>query len=112
MVVNKSVRPLSKSLRVLIAAGSVGAFLGGWALLAHAPNPYENVQAGTDAVSPDASSNGVQLAPLPTPRARNSQTFQSRQQLGTSPQALPNVQSQFGQSVMPFGQRRMRSGGS
>lgn len=103
-------RPLTKSLRVLIAAGSVGAFLGGWALLAHAPNPYDNAQATADT---PAQNTNTQLAPLPTPRARNSQLAPSAPS-GSGLQLLPGAQSQpqFGsQFNAPF-QRRMRTGGS
>lgn len=102
----KPSRPLSYSLRVVIAAGSVGAFLGGWALLAHSPNPYENAQAAPmDAPVLDTPSSGTQLPALPTPRAQNSQNFQQTQPL--------QLQPQFGtQSVSPFRQRRMRTGGS
>lgn len=114
---SKPVRPLSKSLRVLIAAGSVGAFLGGWALLAHSPNPYESAQAAPpDAPVTGAQNNRAQLPALPTPRARTSGSqsqIQPQQQSG--PQLLPNLQpqQQFGsQFGSPFRQRRMRSGGS
>lgn len=102
----KNSRPLSKSLRVMIAAGSIGAFLGGWVLLAHAPNPYENAQAASDA---PAQTDTMQLAPLPTPRARNSQLAPSTQS-GSGLQLLPGAQAQP-QFSAPF-QRRMRTGGS
>jgi hypothetical protein len=105
----KNSRPLSKSLRVLIAAGSVGAFLGGWALLAHAPNPYENAQSVSDTPAQNGES---QLSPLPTPRARNSQDVAP--QSGSGLQLLPNAQTQpqsGTQFASPF-QRRIRTGGS
>jgi hypothetical protein len=114
---SKPFRPLSKPLRVFIAAGSVGAFLGGWALLAHSPNPYENVQAASpDAPVTGTQNNRVQLPALPTPRARTQGSpsqIQPQQQSG--PQLLPNLepQQQFGsQFGSPFRQRRMRSSGS
>ena len=113
---SKPSRPLSNSLRIFIVAGSVGAFFGGWTLLAHSPNPYDNAQAtALDAPVSDSQNNA--LPPLPTPRARNSQNFQQTapQPLQPNTQLAPNLQSQqpFGS---PFGstfrQRRMRSGGS
>lgn len=109
---SKPVRPLSKSLRVLIAAGSVGAFLGGWALLAHSPNPYESAQAAPpNAPVTGAQNNRAQLPALPTPRARTSGSQSQIQPQQSEPQLLPNLQpqQQFGS---PFRQRRMRSGGS
>lgn len=102
----QNARPLTKSLRVLIAAGSIGAFLGGWALLANSPNPYENAQAAAD--TPAQNSN-TQLAPLPTPRARNAELAPSAPS-GSGLQLLPSAQTQS-QFSAPF-QRRMRTGGS
>ncbi len=44
------------SLRILIATSSVAGFLGGWALLAHAPKP----------MPPSQQPALVELVPLPT----------------------------------------------
>ncbi len=111
----KSTRPLNNPLRVLIAGGSVAAFIGGWALIAHAPIASEvNAAPELDAPALDqnAPAQNIQPAPnsvpgqlqaLPTPRSRSN-----------LPQLQPNTQP-FGQFSQPqFGQRprRLRSGGS
>jgi hypothetical protein len=115
---SKPSRPLSNSLRIFIAAGSLGAFLGGWALLAHSPNPYGNAQAAPlDAPTQDAQNNLVQLPPLPTPRPHSGSGLRQLQPPQQQPgfQLIPDTQSpqpfgsQFGS---PFQQRRMRTGGS
>lgn len=111
---NKPLRPLTNTLRVMIAGGSVAAFVGGWAFLAHAPIASEqNTSPASDSV-PDSDAPAPLLRPsqnntlpglqaLPTPRRRSS-----------LPQLQPNTQPS-GQSNQPFfgqRQRRLRSGGS
>jgi hypothetical protein len=113
---SKPSRPLSNSLRIFIAAGSLGAFLGGWALLAHSPNPYGNAQAAPlDAPTQDAQNNLVQLPPLPTPRPHSGSSLQQLPPPQPGLQLIPDTQpqQQFGSPFgSPFQQRRMRTGGS
>lgn len=112
---SKTTRPLTNTLRVMIAGGSVAAFVGGWAFLAHAPIASEqnalpsddSVLSGSDAPAqqahPSQNNNLPQLQALPTPRAR------------TAPSQLQPNSQPFGQFNQPaFGQRqrRLRSGGS
>lgn len=110
----KTTRPLSKSLRFMIAAGSISAFLGGWALLAHSPNPYENAQAAPAQNSQNSSPN-TNLPPLPTPRVQTSPNRQVRPQQLPNSQFAPQLQPQLpsdSQSLQPFRQPRLRTGGS
>jgi hypothetical protein len=118
---SKTTRPLTNSLRVLIAAGSVGAFFGGWVLLAHSPNPYEKTASAAplDAPAPAAQDDGLQnqLQPLPTPRARTAPTLrqlapnsQTSPQFAPNSQTSPNLQPQFGTQTRR--RSRMRTGGS
>lgn len=74
----KSVKPLKNSLRLWITASSVVGFMGGWAILAHAPKPapLQTVTAATvqeSIVSPIPTLPPVpsldeftQLQPLPS----------------------------------------------
>lgn len=109
----KPLRPLTNTLRVMIAGGSVAAFVGGWAFLAHAPIASEQNLPASDAPVSDSNApaplsrpaqrnTSPQLQALPTPRVR------------TQPQLQPNNQPLFGQSNQPFSgsRRRLRSGGS
>lgn len=81
------------SLRVWIAVSSVVGFIGGWALLAHAPKPVQASQ-----LSP---STQVELAPLPTLAPLPSLSSQ-----GNTLQQLPS----FSQPRASF--PRLRTGGS
>ncbi len=55
MAANKS----NKSLQMMMAAASLVGFLGGWALLGHAPKPGAVVQSAPSV----ASTSGVSLRP-------------------------------------------------
>jgi hypothetical protein len=74
---------LKTSFRIGIALSSVAGFMGGWALLAHAPKPTPLVQ----------QQSVVEEAPLPTlapippfgRQTRNRQTFSSVPQSGFRP---------------------------
>jgi hypothetical protein len=70
----KYVRPFTPAWRWFIALGSVGAFVGGWAVLAHTPNPYETAQA-SDAPALEAPTT----VPAPT-QAPLQNTRRSRRQ--------------------------------
>lgn len=83
---------LDASLRIVIAAGSVGGFLGGWALLSHANKPVE-------AQAPAQSESAPEAAPLPTLAPRNSGPSRV--------QPLPNLQL-----PRSTGQFRLRTRGS
>jgi hypothetical protein len=99
-------RTLLNSLRVLIAAGSVGGFLGGWALLAHSGKPV--------AAQPPAAQ--VAPAPLRPQDLLNQAPSQSSKDdpLGLQPlQPLPPMQSlQPLPSTSSFGFPSLRTGGS
>ena len=84
---------LKAGLRVSIALGSVAGFLGGWALLAHAPKPAPLVQQQM-VVEPAALPT---LAPIPSFGRRNNNN--SFQQFSVNPQS-------------GFSRPRLRTGGS
>jgi len=83
-------------LRLWMASVSLGGFMGGWVLLAHAPKPASSSSAGSDpAVAPMAT-----LTPLPPLNAN----------IGGSEfsQPAPSVPSFRSRSFLPV----MRTGGS
>jgi hypothetical protein len=84
---------LKTSLRVSIALSSVAGFLGGWALLAHAPKPAPLVTQ-QPVVEPAALPT---LAPIPSFGRRNSSN--SFQQFSVNPPS-------------GFSRPRLRTGGS
>jgi hypothetical protein len=69
---------MQKTLRVWMASISLGGFLGGWVLLAHAPKPASSNSTGSS-VAPLAT-----LAPLP-PVGANTDGSQFSQQSGSMP---------------------------
>ncbi len=83
-------------LRLWMASVSLGGFLGGWVLLAHAPKP---------ASSSSASSNPV-LAPLPT--LTPLPPLNANIGGGQFSQPAPSVPSFSSRSFLPV----MRTGGS
>ena len=82
-------------MRILVASGSLAAFFGGWALLAHAPKP-----ASADVAVPADVPQIEQPQTLPTLAPLRST---SRQRV----QPLPQIQPQRVQRLP-----RMRTGGS
>ena len=115
----KYVRPFTPAWRWLIAVSSVGAFLGGWAVLAHTPNPYETAQASdAPAVQAPTADPAPNQAPLQNTR-RNRPQRQIRplpsQGSGTDPGISPQIQpdTQIQPSITRTRrQSRLRSGGS
>lgn len=116
----KYVRPFTPAWRWFFALSSVGAFVGGWTVLAHTPNPYQTVSASVDTPVlqaqpsiPDTNQNPFQNS-LPNTRQRQFQNLPVQgfgDSQNTSPQVLPNFQTQ--RPTTRIGrQPRLRSGGS
>lgn len=118
----KYVRPFTPAWRWAIAIGSVGAFLGGWAVLAHTPNPYETAQASdTPAVEVPSAVPAPNQTPLQnTQRSRRQRQFQPLPLQGQdpaqelAPQIQPNTQIEPGMQTQPMTRTRsrLRTGGS
>jgi hypothetical protein len=89
-------KSLLTKLRLLIAAGSLAGFLGGWVLLAHGPKP---VESGAAAANPPAAQVP---GPLPT------LDIQSLAPDGDVPSGLQPLPALPPQSAMP----RLRTSGS
>lgn len=118
-------RPFTSTWRWLIAGTSVTAFVGGWAVLAHTPNPYGNTASAetlpasrenqeAPAIEQAPAAPGANSQPFQTfPRNRRQRQFQQLPSQGfdTAPQNQPNLQNQL-PTTRVFGQRRMRTGGS
>jgi hypothetical protein len=103
------VRPFTPVWRWLIAGSSLTAFIGGWAIVAHTPNPYQ-----TSASAATVQVPAIEQAPAPntdpfsfqnSPRNQRQRQFEQLPSQGfdSSPQRFPNSQNQL---------RRLRSGGS
>jgi hypothetical protein len=121
MMTKKYVRPFTPAWRWFIALSSVGAFVGGWTVLAHTPNPYDTAAASADlpVLQTQPNTNQIPQQTLPQNNARPFQslpsqgTGRSRNTLpqNTQPQFQPNTQSQL-PTTRVGRQPRLRSGGS
>lgn len=122
----KYVRPFTPAWRWFIGLSSVGAFLGGWTVVAHTPNPYDTAAASADVPVLQSQPNTNQI-PQQTLPQRNTRPFQSLPAQGTGrsrntfpqntfpqntqPQIQPNSQLQLPTTRLGR-QPRLRSGGS
>lgn len=77
-------KSLLYSLRVLIAAGSLGGFFGGWALFAHSGKPAAAVPEPPAQVVP-APSQSQDLSPLSLPQLQPVQPLQPLPSFSSGP---------------------------
>lgn len=75
-------KSLLYSLRVLIAAGSLGGFLGGWALFAHSGKPVASAPEPPAQVAPSQSQD---LSPLSLPQLQPVQPLQPLPSFSSGP---------------------------
>lgn len=127
----KFVRPFTPAWRWGIALSSVGAFIGGWAVIAHMPNPYEGAAETVPADTPALNEQSPLAAPTPLPRQSTQPTTRQRQiqpvptqqpstqqtapQVQPLPTQAPSIQQtapQVQRSTRAQRQPRLRSGGS
>lgn len=110
---SKNVRPFTPLWRWIFGLGSVGAFLGGWAVLAHAPNPYANTAGArapvVETAAPSSDTNQGQNV------SGNSQPSSPIVPLATVvPQVVPTTApvQQAPSTQRTTRQPRVRTGGS
>src|SRR5437868_13092527 len=102
MMTKKYVRPFTPAWRWFIALTSVGAFLGGWTVVAHSPNPYNTAASAESSIlETQPSTNQIPQQTLPQQNTRPLQSLpsqgsgRSRNSVPqTQPQVAPNSQSQ------------------
>lgn len=114
----KYVRPFTPAWRWAIAVSSIGTFVGGWAVVAHMPNPYQTASAAaSDApvIRSQDPAPDLNQAPLPSVRNRSQRQFRQLPSSGSSQDTFPQLQPDTGSQQPLFRTSRlprMRSGGS
>jgi hypothetical protein len=96
-----------KTLRILMASGSVGAFVGGWALLAQASNQAINIAPSAVVETTTASSAGEQIQIAPTPKATVGASSSRTVQATNTPAPTATTTTR-----VTLTQTRLRTGGS